>query len=189
MASQTKHPAEFEQNNAQVREVKTKLVRDYIDNQRQLAKASRQGNGAPNVVQVFSVFDDVKLHGTEALDKEFHTRQYDPYELYKQKLTTQPAQTRTLNFTVSESASMPDITDVPGPQDAGAAGSLPLSSQPKGLKQPRSRRGQPTSKLERKIVVNTGFLLDPSDSPKDVLRKLSACIADAGGLGVDFRGL
>jgi hypothetical protein len=43
--------------------------------------------------------------------------------------------------------------------------------------------------LERKVVINAGCLIDSSDKPQDVLRKLAACVADAGGLGVDFTGL
>lgn len=42
---------------------------------------------------VFSVMDDLKLYGAEALEKEFSERQYDPYTLYKQKLAHQSTST------------------------------------------------------------------------------------------------
>ena len=40
----------------------------------------------PDVV-VFSVLDDMRLYGMDALEGEYSARQYDPYTLYKQRLS------------------------------------------------------------------------------------------------------
>jgi len=53
---------------------------------------------------VFTVGDDVSLFGDDALVTEFHTRRYDPYEVYKQRAAKQPVQPRMLKVIVSESA-------------------------------------------------------------------------------------
>jgi hypothetical protein len=119
MTQQLRRTSEFEPGNAQVREVKAKLVRDYIENQALAPKPAKHQFGGANTSRsselVFSAFDDVKIYGAEAVAQEMRTRQYDPYEAYKERLhaatseasgtaTALRPQPRSLNISVSESA-------------------------------------------------------------------------------------
>jgi hypothetical protein len=115
MTLSSRRTSEFDQGgNAQVREVKAKLVRDYIENQAHAPNPVKVASGAANVLHggalIFSASDDLKLYGGEALAKEFDTRQFDPYELYKQRVlnevTAQVPQVRprSLHLSLTESA-------------------------------------------------------------------------------------
>lgn len=89
-----------------IKEVKSKLVRDYVDSQRVKHDRNQRYSASSSVVEdglvVFSVLDDQKLYGSSAIELEFQTRQLDPYSWYKQQLAASAQ--RVSRGEISESA-------------------------------------------------------------------------------------
>ena len=75
------------------REARAKLARDYVENQKVLLQHKSQGGSecVQNGSLVFTVAADFKLYGADNLDRHFATAQYDPYVLYKQRLSSSVA--------------------------------------------------------------------------------------------------
>ncbi len=87
----TKKSKQPESGIAGIQEVKTKLVRDYVESQRASNNKKKQGNGSAGAAEgvlLFSVLDDQKLFGSGAIAMEFETRKVDPYCWYKQQLAS-----------------------------------------------------------------------------------------------------
>lgn len=79
----------------ELRELQAKMMEDVCLTRREEATMARQaptpahGNRLahmPDSTLVFSVLDDIKLYGGNNLDSEFDSRNYDPYQLYKEHL-------------------------------------------------------------------------------------------------------
>ena len=65
------------------------FANEAVENQRPVSNKNN-GWGFPNPVQedalVFTVLDDLRLYGSQALDIHYAEQQYDPYSLYKKSL-------------------------------------------------------------------------------------------------------
>jgi hypothetical protein len=73
-----------------VRELRSKFVNDYLTTARESGKkrtdAPESARRTEQAELVFSVFDDFKLYGSTSLEREFASRQRDPYQNHKQDL-------------------------------------------------------------------------------------------------------